>query len=274
MVEWKEKGLVLPRISMFFSPSIMEHIGGLSSPLDSRHIRALGVKIILDETAGEIYPSQDYLDRMVMNAHQLGLQVAIHSVEESAIESACLALEKALTTVPKVDHRHRLEHCFLCPDSLIDRIASLGAFVVTQPTFIYQNGDRYLATVPEEKKNYLYPIHSLMKRGIITAAGSDSPVGEVDPFIGIYGATTRSTSNKRSVNRKERVDLLDSLKLFTYNAAYAGFEEDFIGSIEVGKTADLILLSHNLLDEGIERLKETSVDMTIIDGKIVWDNRS
>jgi predicted amidohydrolase YtcJ len=211
---------------------------------------------------------------MVMDAHQLGFQVAIHSVEESVIESACLALEKALTAVPRVDHRHRLEHCFLCPDSLMNRISSLGACVVTQPAFIYQNGDRYIATVPEEKKTYLYPIHSLMKRGIMTAAGSDCPVGAIDPFIGIYGATTRNTRNKKSVNRKERVDLLDSLKLFTCNAAYTVFEEDFKGSIEVGKTADLILLSQNLLQEYIESLKEVCVDMTIIDGKIVWDNRS
>lgn len=274
LVEWKNKGVILPRIDMFFSPSVMEEIEGFSSRINKTHIRALGVKIILDETSGEMFPNQDDLDHMVMDVHQLGLQLAIHSVEESAIESACFALEKALTAVPRVDHRHRLEHCFICPESIMDNISSLGAYVVTQPAFIYQNGDRYLATVPEKKKAHLYPIHSLMKRGIMIAAGSDCPVGPIDPFQGIYGAVTRGTQNGMFVNKNESIDLFDSLKLFTYNAACTVFEEDFKGSIEVGKTADLILLSHNLLDEDIESLKETCVDMTIIDGNIVWDNRT
>ena len=259
---------------MFFSPSIMERIESFSAQLNGSHIHTLGVKIILDETTGKMFPSQGDLNHMVMVAHRLGVQVAMHSVEESAIEAACFALEKALTSVPRVDHRHRLEHCFLCPERIMDRIAALGAYVVTQPAFIYQNGDRYLATVQEEKKAYLYPFRSLIERGVMMAAGSDCPVGPIDPLLGIYSAATRGTRNGMYVNGNESIDLLNSLRLFTCNAACAAFEEGFKGSLEVGKMADLILLSHNLLNEDIENLKKMCVDMTIIDGNTVWDKIS
>ncbi|MFH0727323.1 MAG: amidohydrolase family protein [Pseudomonadota bacterium] len=181
---------------------------------------------------------------------------------------------KALAEHPRPDHRHRIEHAFLCPPPLIARLAALGIHIVTQPGFLHDNGDRYLETVPEEKQSYLYPIDSLMRKGITVAAGSDCPVGPPNPFAGLHGAVSRTTMKGKSLGSPECMALQDALPLYTCNAARSAFEEAIKGSIALGKTADLILLEADLLRSGIERLERMKVDLTFLDGKIAWARES
>jgi predicted amidohydrolase YtcJ len=202
------------------------------------------------------------------------VQVSIHAVEESAIEAACAAIEAALSAKPHSDHRDRLEHAFLCPPHLSHRLAALGIHVVTQPGFLFDNGDRYIQTVPAEKHADLYPIGSFMKAGVAVAAGSDSPVGPLNPFAGIYAALSRKTRTGTQINLQERVSLPNALALYTCNAARAAFEEAVKGDITPGKTADLILLNGDLLRSDDEVVLDMKVDMTILDGKVVWVRES
>ncbi len=271
MAQWKEKKVLIPRVGMFFSPSVSERILNLSSACDESDVRPLGIKIVLDESTGEIYPPQEELNRMVLEAQRLGFQVAIHAVENAAIESACTALEKALASFHKNNHRHRLEHCFLCKKAQAARIAGLGFFVVTQPGFIYRNGDRYLATVSPEEQEFLYPIRSLIETGVPVAAGSDCPVGPADPLLGIYAAVTRRTRQGALVCGREGISLGESLSLYTSRASESAFEEHFKGSLTPGKLADLVLLSRRLQEGEMEGLKDTCVEATVIGGQIVWE---
>jgi len=276
VLRWKEEGLLLPRVGMMFGTRALGDLleKRFSSPLDEEDLRPLGLKIILDETTGRTHPPQHKLNLLVSEAHRLGIQVAIHAVEEEAVESACTALDHALRTSPRPNHRHRLEHCFLCPPRLGPRLASLGAVVVTQPAFLYHNGDRYLETVPKDRQPWLYPLGTFIRCGIPVAAGSDSPVGPLDPLLGIYGAVFRRTRKDAILNQEERIPLLAALALYTSGAARAGFEEGLKGSITPGKRADLILLNGDLGKAGGDEMRGMQVDLTVLGGGIAWERES
>lgn len=273
---WKENGRLPQKIGMFVNESAMAQMiaNRFHYPKDPFHLRPLGIKIILDETTGRLHPQPEVLQKQVSRAHGLGFQVAIHAVEEKAIEAACHAIENALSEKPRFDHRHRLEHAFVCTPDLISRIASLGINVVTQPGFLYENGDRYVKTVPEEKQRYLYPIGSFIQNGVAVAAGSDGPVGPMNPFLGIHAAVSRTTPKGVHLNVQERVFLLNALALYTCNAASTAFEETSKGSITPGKTGDLILLNGDLLRSEPKTIKDMKVDATILDGRIVWERNN
>jgi predicted amidohydrolase YtcJ len=140
--------------------------------LNENQLRWGAIKIILDDTTGRLHPSQSELNAMVYEVHQAGQQIAIHALEEKAVKAACEAIQFAIEKSPAKDHRHRIEHCAVCPPDLARKIASLGITVVTQPAFIYFHGERYLDTVPHDQLKHLYPIRTLLDHGINVAASS------------------------------------------------------------------------------------------------------
>jgi hypothetical protein len=143
--------------------------------------------------------------------------------------------------------------------------------VVTQPPFLYYSGERYLATIPPTQLKWLYRIKSFLDRGLIVAGGSDSPVVPDNPLVGIYAAVTRRAESGQYLSPEERISAKQALAMYTINAAYASFEENIKGSITPGKLADMVVLSDDLLKSPPEQLKDIRVEMTIIDGRVVWE---
>jgi hypothetical protein len=143
--------------------------------------------------------------------------------------------------------------------------------VVTQPPFLYYSGERYLATIPPTQLRWLYRIKSFLDRGLIVAGGSDSPVVPDNPLVGIYAAVTRRAESGQYLSPEERISAKQALAMYTINAAYASFEENIKGSITPGKLADMVVLSDDPLKSPPERIKDIRVEMTIIDGKVVWE---
>jgi hypothetical protein len=182
--------------------------------IDKSQLRLGGVKIIIDETTGHLHPAQSELNEMVLRIHQAGFQACLHAVEENAIEAACSAIEYALQRSPKSDHRHRIEHCSVCSPSLANKLASLGIMVVTQPSFIYYSGDRYLRTVPAEELKHLYPVGTLLKTGVKVAASSDCPIAPANPIMGIYAATSRMTETSEAVLFEEKITPEEALRMY------------------------------------------------------------
>ena len=272
----KERGAFLPRVSMMLGLQGFSNLQkcDFSCSAGKDQLCPGAVKIILDETTGQLHPPQSELNTLVLEIHRAGLQAAIHAIEEPAVESACNAIEFALQKVPKPDHRHRIEHCSICSPSLAKRIASSGIMVVTQPPFIYYNGDRYLETVSNHQQQHLYPIGTLLKKGVTVAASSDSPIVAPDPLIGIYAAVSRRSKAGKKVLLKERINPLDALQMYTTNAAKATFDETKKGSITPGKLADLVVLNGDPIKLPADEIKDLEVEMTILDGKIVWDKNA
>jgi predicted amidohydrolase YtcJ len=271
--QWKAQGLLKQRVSVILGVKGFKEYqeGVFSDEGDESLLRLGGVKILLDETTGRLNPSQDELNELVLAIHRSGLQAVIHAIEKTPIEAACKAIEHALRQSPRPDHRHRIEHCSVCPSSVARRIASLGISIVTQPSFIYYSGDRYLKTVPDFQLQHLYPIKTLVENGVHVAAGSDCPVAPADPLIGMYAAIKRMSERGETLGAKEGISPAEALRLYTDYAARTCFEETTKGSITPGKVADLVVLSDDPTTVSPEEVKNITVEMTILDGKVVWD---
>ena len=274
--QWKKRGFLKPRLSMMLGIEGFKKFrrDDLSTQVDQNQLRLGGVKIIIHETTGQLNPSQEELNEMVLSIHESGIQVILHAIEAKPIEAACDAIEFALQRSPKPDHRHRIEHCSVCTPSLAKRIASLGIFVVTQPSFIYYNGERYLKTVPDSELKHLYPIATLMKSGVRVAGSSDCPIVSPNPLKGIYSAASRLAKSGEVIPpAEERITLSEALWMYTDYAARTTFEEMTKGSIAPNKLADLVVLNGDPSNLPLDEIKDIEVEMTILNGEIVWEKR-
>ncbi len=121
-----------------------------------------------------------------------------HAVGDRAIEMMLNAIEQAVAKWPRADHRHRIEHCAICPPDLIERIKRLGVVPVAQPVFFWEFGDGYPRNYGPDRVRWMFPVRAYVEKGIIAAGGSDCPVTRVDPLWGIYEAMSRVTMNGRS----------------------------------------------------------------------------
>ncbi len=233
-------------------------------------IRLGGVKIVLGTATGTLSPPQQELNSLLYRIHEAGYQVCVHAVEQDEVEAAVNALEYVLLQSPRHDHRHRIEHCSVCPPALMQRIATLELLVVSQPSFVYYSGERYLNTVPAADIAFLYPFRSLLNKGVKLAAGSDTPVVPLDPMAAMYAAITRSTESGHVLSGDQGISALATLEMHTTAPAHAAFEERHKGRIAAGMTADLALLSADPTQPDHGQLKDIRVLMTILDGKVVW----
>ena len=273
--QWKDEGIFKPGVSMMLGmKGFEEYKRQLYRPYSGGScLRISGVKIMVHEITGSLEPDQERLNGMVFEIHKAGLQALLHAVEEKTIEAACDAIEYALKQLPRHDHRHRIEHCSVCPPALAKRIGDLGIMVVTQPAFLYYSGDRYLETVPSEQLQNLYPIKRLMGHHVRVAAGSDFPIVKPNPLIGVYAAVTRMSESRKPVLPDEGMDRLEALSMYTETATAANFEERVRGSIAIGKAADLVVLNDDPTRVNADEIKSIKVEMTIINGEIAWHGK-
>ncbi len=244
---------------------------GLDFGSGDNRLRLGGVKIVPNETTGELYPPQPELNRQVLSVHRAGFQVAIHAIRQSTVEAAITALEYARSQLRQTGRRHRIEHGAECPPHLLERLKKLQAVIVTQPPFIYYSGERYLALVPPEQQPWLYRIGSFHRSGLVVAGSSDSPIVPANPLVGIYAAVSRRTESGQPLLPDESISVAEGLAMYTMNAAYASFEEDEKGSITPGKLADLVLLSGDPTRVPVTEIKDIRVEMTVIGGEVVWE---
>lgn len=170
-----------------------------------------------------------------------------------------------------MNHRHRLEHCAVCPPELLSRLKASQAVVVCQPSFLYYSGERYLRGVSPAQLGWLFPTGSFHQHGIKVAASSDSPMVSCNPMVGIYAAVTRKTETGQTLSPQNSISALKALKMYTLGGAYASFEEDVKGAIGPGKLADLVVLSGDPTQASPDEIKAIEAMLTIIDGKVVWE---
>ncbi len=241
------------------------------------------VKIMLNETGDPVLPRRDELRELVYAAHRAGYQVAFHCAGERGVEAAADAVEQALARslaeAPDIaafglrlhDHRHRIEHCGVCPPALAERLRAAGLIVVTQPGFVAANGDRYLAQAPPDQRPWLYAVGGLRRAGLRVAFGSDAPVAPLDPFASMGAAVTRRTARGAVLGAQHAVSPAEALAMHTAAAAYASSDEHDRGAIAPGMLADLALLDASPLAVDPETIKAIRPLWTMVGGRIVWE---
>ena len=264
------------------SLTIMPGIENLSSFLDeglsfgyqSGNLRVGAAKLVINLTTGDMQPPPKRLLELMKYANHVGFQVAIHAVESESVRAAITAIQQSEIEGISNSRRHRIEHCSECPTDLINEIVKSGISVVTQPGFIFYHGQRYLAETEINRIPWLYRIGSLQESKTTLAAGSDSPVIEPNPLVGIYAAVSRRTNSGDTVTPSEAISAHSALRMYTLGSATVNFQEHEKGSITVGKIADLALLDDNLILSKPEHIPDIRVMMTIVRGKVAWTHES
>lgn len=221
------------------------------------------------EDYGILYYEQDELNTILGEAHAKGFQITAHAQGDRAIEMLLNCFEAALEAHPRENHRHRIEHAGVSAPDLLRRMARLGVVPIPNPAFIYDHGDSYVKNIGE-RVGHMFPARDQFDHQIIAAGASDSPVTDFNPLIGIHAAVNRQSKSGQAVGDNQRVSVMEAIRMFTWNGAYASFEEGIKGSIEPGKLADLVILDGNILNTPVERIKERKVAMTMIDGELVY----
>ena len=214
---------------------------------------------------GELLYTQTELNRLVAKISKTNLQIIIHATGDKAIDAALKALE-ANPNKDSNKNRHRIEQAAVLNKQLIQRIKKQSLIISIQPKVIESEFTVWQATehLGNTRARLLFPIKTLLSKGIQVVSGSDCPMEPLNPLTGIQAATTRESSPK------ERITIEDALHTYTVNAAQATSEEHLQGSIEEGKLADLTVLSNDPTSTAPDKLADIKVELTIIGGKLVF----
>ncbi|WP_419785579.1 amidohydrolase [Pseudodesulfovibrio sp.] len=192
------------------------------------------------ENYGALNYTQEQMDDFIMAAHKANLQVAVHCETDGAIEQVLTSMERALAAMPRENHRHRIEHCEIPTMDQLDRMARAGIIAAMQPSFFpfLVDWDDYVSRFGKERMQRIHPYRTMLNKGIHMCGGSDCPITPYTPLTGIQAAVLHPVES-------ERLTPEEAIRLFTSDAAYAGFEEDERGSIEPGKAADMVVLAED-----------------------------
>jgi predicted amidohydrolase YtcJ len=233
----------------------------------------------MERNVGFLRVKDEDLLPMLKEALQKGIQVETHAIGDWANRFILDEYEKALTAVPPAQRkirnpRWRDEHSQIINPTDIPRFAKLGIIPSMQPS--HAIGDLHFAPsrLGLERLKGAYAWQSLLKTGVIIPGGSDAPVERGEPMIEFYAAVARKDIRGFSGegwHPEEKVTREQALKMFTIWPAYAAFEENLRGSIEVGKLADLTVLSADIMKIPEMEILKTHCVMTVIGGQIVFE---
>lgn len=204
-----------------------------------------------------------------------------HVTGDAGVDAVLDAFAAADADRPLRGRRFTLIHAYFPTSEVARRAASLGVAVDTQPAWYYKDADALLPALGERRLRPFIGLGEWLRAGVKVALNTDhmfglDPDGSINPynpFLTMYVAVTRRTQGGQVIGPEQAVSRQDALRMMTVNAAYLSFEEDRKGSIEVGKLADLAVLSDDYLACPPERIKDIRVVLTVLGGEVVHDPR-
>ena len=258
---------------------------GLHSGFGSERLRLGGMKLFLDGsligrtaaltapyasdpgTRGFLVKPEEKIRFQVAEAARAGWQVCMHAIGDRAIEVALATVDGVMGARAR-RLRPRIEHCGVLRPDLIRAIRQRGIVIVTQPRFIAELGDGFRRALGDERLQLCYPLRSL--RACRVAFSSDRPVVEGAPLLGIEAAVTEATASGAPYVPAERIGVLEAIRWYTEGGAYAQFREGELGTLEVGKWADLSALAADPQSVPPGDLGRIKVVLTAVGGKVVY----
>jgi len=240
--------------------SISERTARLSTPYEGRP-NDYGILVSTEE---ELYTN-------ARKGHLAGWQIGTHANGDVAIDTTLRVYERLQKESPRRDPRFRLEHCTVVNDNLVARIKALGAIPTPFSTYVYYHGEK-MRYYGAERLNHMFALRSFIDAGIRPTQASDYPPGEFAPMMALQSEVTRTDMKGNVWGPKQRITVEEAIRVGTLNGAYASYEENLKGSIEVGKLADLVVLGRDPLKENPSTLVTIPVERTMAGGRWTFES--
>ncbi len=213
---------------------------------------------------GTFIHTEEELKNIVAKANSAGLQLAVHAIGDDAIERTVCYIAETLKEEPTSNHRHRIEHLTMPSQSALQRMRKLRIIASMQPNFVGEMFDMhsmYLARLGPRRIRCSNPHKKILEYGVKLIFGSDC-----EPLSPIYGIQSAINAPYDT----QRISISDAVESYTKNAAFGSFEEAVKGTLEVGKFADFVVLSGDLLSNA-KKTSSTQVVKTVVDGDVVYE---
>ena len=280
------------RINMLISYFWLEELEklGLVGRWGSEWVRCTGIKLIIDGAiAGRtaalrggysqnpldhgvlVFEDPEELNKLVGRIHRIGYQACMHANGDLAIEMALDAIERAQMEYPRSDSRHRIEHCTIINDRILNRMRSLRVMALPFGSYLWQHGEKLVPYFGRKRAEIMFAHKSFLDAGIRVAGSSDAPAGLHPPLLGVQCMVTRKTPSGEVIGANERISIEEALKMYTVYAAYASFEEKIKGSLAPGRLADMVVLSQDPCMVDPEEIGRIGIVMTILGGRVVYE---
>jgi predicted amidohydrolase YtcJ len=205
-----------------------------------------------------------------IRAHQAGFQCCAHAIGDAAISLLLDAYEEALALTPRADHRHRIEHCSIVDLEMIERIKRIGAVPIPGTSFLHAFKNAYVQNLGMERIRYAYGMNTFYEHGIVAAASTDAPVVSTNAAVGLQTMLTRRSEEGDVIWAEEAITLPEAIRAYSWNGAYASFEERIKGSLQPGMLGDVVVFETNLAETPANDFGAVRVDMTVADGRVVY----
>ena len=222
---------------------------------------------------------QSRLERLALDADNAGIQLTVHAIGDEANGYLMDMLERIIEKNGEKDRRFRLVHAQVMTDRDIKRGGQMKIVAEVQP-FHTSDDMRWMEErIGRDRSRGAYAFRRLWDSGAIVSFGTDSPGTNasryfLNPMLGLYAAVTRKTLSGQPEGGwfpQEKITIEEAIKAYTLNTAYAGFEEDIKGTLEVGKLADFVIVSDNLLTMDPDGIKDVTIEMTVVGGRVVYE---
>ena len=230
---------------------------------------------------GVLYVPPENLKAMAKTADDLGWQMTAHTTGGGATDVLLDAYEAADRIKPLKGRRFTVTHGNFPNQQAIARAKKLGIAFDIQPFWLYLDGPAIKDVFGPERMKHFQPLRDLFDAGIVVGGGSDHMIrfdprlatNPYHPFLGMWISVTRKMVDGNVLNPEQRISRMEALKMWTWNSAYLAFDEKEKGSIEVGKLADLAVLTQDYLNCPEAEIKNIEVLRTVVGGKVVYERK-
>lgn len=226
-------------------------------------------------TSGLYVTDTNDLRKWILSADSADLHVAVHAIGDRANDFLLHIYEEAEKKIHK-DHRFRIEHAQHLTQQAIPKFKQLGVIPSMQPYHTIDDGRWAYKRLDDKRLSGTYAFKSLVSENSSLTFGSDWPVAPLVPLEGIYAAVTRRTLDDKNPGGwypEQIISVEQALRCYTVNNAYAGFQENKLGKIKEGMLADFVVLNENIFDIAPEKIINTKVLRTIVNGKEVYNQK-
>lgn len=250
--------------------------------LGSRSAKLLTPYTDAPETDGILVQTQEELNEKMLRAYEMGLQPATHCIGDKGLDCVLTAIEYTLeksrehgmTAREQADRDpFRIIHAQMATDEMIERMKKLPVVLDLQPVFLETDMHWVSQRIGEERAAYSYRWNTYQKAGLVLTGGSDSPVEPFSPWINIYSAVARKDFDHYPAGGyqpEEKMSVYDAVCMFTKNLHYAAGQEQWLGTLETGKFADLVVIDRDIFEIPEDDIMDTQVLRTYLAGKEVY----